>query len=116
MTRIFLASALLAAAGFSLTAGADDHGGPCSVQDRSEAVVIMICPAALSEDDLRTAGQKACGEELFCNVWIWNDAADAPDVAPETDGELDKAKTSLATAIWVNDSESLVLVRRSARN
>lgn len=106
---------LLLITGISFVAWADDPVSDevCSTRDRSDAVVILICPPGTSEDALIQAGQSACGTQLQCNAWIWSSAADAPDKAPESDGDLDREKTRHAAAIWVNDSESLVLVSRT---
>ena len=45
-------------------------------------------------------------------MWIWDDAALVPETAPATDAELPKDRTGKAVAVWANDSQSLVSLRK----
>jgi hypothetical protein len=87
----------------------------CAVTQRSEAVVLMLCPPAQTEVVWRAAAVKACEGKQRCNVWIWDDAAHVPTTAPATDAELPKAQTAKAVAIWAHDSQSLVSLRKAAK-
>jgi hypothetical protein len=84
----------------------------CAVTQRSEAVVLMLCPPAQTEVAWRAAALKACEAKLRCNVWIWDDATHVPITAPATDAELPKALTAKAVAIWAHDTQSLVSLRK----
>ncbi len=84
----------------------------CSVKDRTEAVVLMFCPGQLGEKAWIEAGKKVCGSVTECNVWIWNDQSKMPDAATKTDAELSKKHTSAAIAIWINDTQSLMKLRK----
>ena len=87
----------------------------CAVTQRSEAVVLMLCPPAQTEVTWRAAALKACEGKQRCNVWIWEDAAHLPTTAPATDAELPKALTAKAVAIWAHDSQSLVALRKAGK-
>ncbi|CAH1387212.1 conserved exported hypothetical protein [Candidatus Nitrotoga sp. M5] len=84
----------------------------CTVKDRSESLVIMVCPPHFDNTAWKDAGKAACVSALMCNVWIWEDAAKAPNKAPATDSDLPKSHVATAVAIWVNDSESLISLRK----
>lgn len=86
----------------------------CQVKVRSDAVVILVCPAMSSADSWRAAGEAACGPKLLCNAWVWDDYAKAPNVAPVTDAELSKTATVQAIGIWINDSKSVVTLKKAA--
>ena len=93
-------------------AAAPQSAQGCNVTQRSEAVVLMLCPPAQTEVIWRAAALKACEGKQRCNVWIWDDAAHVPTTAPATDAELPKALTAKAVAIWAHDSQSLVGLRK----
>ena len=85
----------------------------CSVSDRSDTVVLMLCPGPLDEKVWIEAGRAACSPGRQCNVWIWDDKAKMPKRAPRTDADLAKEHSASATAIWVNDSQSLMRLRKA---
>jgi hypothetical protein len=87
----------------------------CAVTQRSEAVVLMLCPPAQTEVTWRAAALKACEGKQRCNVWIWDDSAHLPTTAPATDAELPKTLTAKAVAIWAHDSQSLVALRKAGK-
>jgi hypothetical protein len=87
--------------------------GECTIKARSDAVVIMVCPVTSNADVWRTAGEAACESSQVCNAWVWDDDAKAPEKAPQTDAQLPKSRTAKAVAIWVNDSKSLVKLKKS---
>lgn len=86
----------------------------CQIKVRSDAVVILVCPEMSIADVWRAAGEAACGPKLLCNAWVWDDNAKAPDVAPVTDADLPKTATAQAIGIWINDSKSVVTLKRAA--
>ncbi len=96
-------------------AAAPQAAQSCAVTQRSEAVVLMLCQPAQTEVIWRAAALKACEGKQRCNVWIWDDAAHLPTMAPTTDAELPKAQTAKAVAIWAHDSQSLVSLRKTAK-
>ncbi len=87
--------------------------GECTVKARSDAVVIMVCPVRATADTWRVAGEAACESKQLCNAWVWDNNAKAPEKAPATDAELPKSSSSAAVAIWVNDSKSLVKLKKT---
>ncbi len=91
-------------------------GDGCSVKSRSAGVVIMVCASGVDSTGWRMAAQAACGSKQTCNVWIWDDAAKAPGKAPATDAELPKSATAQARAVWANDSQSLLTIRKVGAN
>jgi len=84
----------------------------CSVKDRTEALVLMFCPGQLNEKVWIEAGKSACSLGQLCNVWIWDDRSKMPETAPKTDAELSKTLAGAAVAIWVNDSQSLMKLKK----
>ncbi len=93
---------------------AKKQAGECTIKARSDAVVIMVCPVRSTADTWRVAGEAACESKQLCNAWVWDNNAKAPDKAPATDAELPKSSSSAAVAIWVNDSKSLVKLKKTA--
>ena len=87
--------------------------GECTVKARSDAVVIMVCPVLSNAEVWRMAGEAACESKKACNAWVWDDDAKAPDKAPKTDAQLPKSTSAQAVAIWVNDSKSLVKLKKA---
>ncbi|XVJ68343.1 MAG: hypothetical protein HEQ39_00860 [Rhizobacter sp.] len=99
----------------SLVTAAPQATQSCNVTQRSEAVVLMLCPPAQNEVTWRAAALKACEGKQRCNVWIWDDATNLPATAPATDAELPKSLTAKAVAIWAQDSQSLVALRKAGK-
>ncbi|MEX0730013.1 MAG: hypothetical protein WED00_14925 [Aquisalimonadaceae bacterium] len=106
--------ALAALFGLSLPLSADTTPAneACSVKSRSDAVVIVVCEPGVSEQGLREAGRAACGDNAQCNAWIWDDSAAAPATAPARDADLPKDRSGAAVAVWVNDTGSLLTIKR----
>ena len=75
-------------------------------------MVLMFCPGQLNEKAWIEAGKSACGLGQLCNVWIWDDRSKMPGTAPNTDAELSKKHAGAAVAIWVNDSQSLMKLKK----
>jgi uncharacterized protein YaeQ len=84
----------------------------CSVQDRSDSVVLMYCPNQLGEKAWVEAAKAACMNNQQCNVWIWSDRNKMPKAAPKTDADMDKKHTSAAIAIWISDSQSMMKLKK----
>ncbi|WP_146159988.1 hypothetical protein [Nitrosospira sp. Nsp5] len=85
---------------------------PCTVKDRTEALVILVCAPNLDQETWQNAARAVCGSALMCNAWIWEDPAKAPVKAPATDSDIPKDQAAAAVAIWVHDSKSLISLRR----
>lgn len=87
--------------------------GDCTIKARSDAVVILVCPAFSKAEVWRRAGEAACETKQVCNAWVWDDSAKAPDKAPKIDSQLSKINSVEAVAIWVNDSKSLMTLKKA---
>jgi hypothetical protein len=87
----------------------------CSVIDRSKAVALLACPADLSNEALREAGMAACHPIAQCRAWVWVDRSKIPDKAPEKDADIPESARAHAVAIWVNESQGLITLRRKNR-
>ena len=83
---------------------------PCTIKTRNDRIVIMVCPQGLGRTEWQNAGKSACDATKRCRVWIWDDAGKAPDAAPASDEALSQKLAFAAVAVWVNDSESLILL------
>lgn len=113
--RFRRAGALLLAAGLVTAApwAAAQEATACEVRDRSPELVVMVCKPASNPTQWRAAAQAACGEERSrCNVWIWTSLEDAPKKAPKLDADIPKQNTAKAVAVWANDTQSLLQVRK----
>lgn len=110
--KIFLSCALVSLAQLSYAQTGSMENG-CKTKARSEAVVILVCPQDASSDMWRAAGEAACGQKLACNAWVWDDHAKAPGTAPVTDADLPKKASAQAVAVWVNDSKSLMTLKKT---
>ena len=84
----------------------------CELKSRSDDVVLMQCSALPSDDDFKKVGQDACGDDSMCNVWFWGAGVNLPESAPEKDSDLPKSLSSQALAVWVNDSGSLLKLKK----
>lgn len=109
--RIFAARAFIASL-LGLIGAVSAHAG-CSTKDSSDQVALVLCSANTDQAALKAAGMAACKTKLVCNAWIWDDASKLPPKAPATDKELPKSATGAARAIWINDSQSLVELRKA---
>ena len=106
-------------AGASLCAGMamaqDKAENACEAGGRNGMVATVACPAGLDEDAWKAAGVAACGEELPCGAWIWEDAALLPEDVPARHDELSEAQITTAVAIWVAENQQLILIGREAK-
>ncbi len=85
----------------------------CSTKDRSEQVALVLCSANTDQAGLKAAGLAACKDKQVCNAWIWVDAAKLPSRAPAADKDLPKSSTGAARAVWINDSQHLMELRKA---
>ncbi len=111
---ISLSASMSIAFAADLTTAATPQRG-CEATKRSDAVVIVVCPRGLAQEVWREAGKRACGQSTVCNAWIWDDATKAPATAPAKDSDLPKTATAHAVAVWANDSQSLLVIKRAAK-
>lgn len=110
--KIFLSCALASLAQLSFAQTGNTETG-CKTKSTSQAVVILVCPENASSDVWRAAGEAACGQKLACNAWVWDDHAKAPGTAPVTDADLPKKAAAQAVAVWINDSKSLMTLKKA---
>lgn len=85
----------------------------CSTKDRSERVALVLCSANTDQAGLKAAGMAACKDKPVCNAWIWEDASKLPAKAPAVDKDLPKSASGAARAIWVQDSQHLMELRKA---
>ncbi len=84
----------------------------CGVKSRSEGIVVVVCPASATPKAMRDAGVAACQGLKPCNAWIWDDAAKAPAKAPGSESDLSKGEVRDARAVWMNDSQNLMMLEK----
>lgn len=83
----------------------------CTVQDASEFIRIAVCEdPSYGEEEFVAAGRAACGERLPCGTWIWRDAENAPEKAPDNHDGLTQAQITSAQAVWVAEKGSLISI------
>jgi hypothetical protein len=85
----------------------------CTVKASSPAVALMYCLPQTDEKTWIEAAKSACEPGKSRNVWIWDDLNKMPANAPQTDAELPKSSTSAAVAVWINDSASLMKLKKA---
>lgn len=116
LAQLSLVLALGAGAASALGADTVPAGSTtCSVIDRSQAVALLACPANLTNEALREAGTAACHPIAQCRAWVWADRSKVPDKAPEKDADIPESARAHAVAIWVNQSQGLITLRRKNR-
>jgi len=106
-----ISSSLLAVALLGLSGSA--FAQACATQDSSEQLALVLCGKSADQAALKAAGMAACKGKKVCNAWIWDDAAKLPAKAPATDKDLPKSATGAARAIWINDSQTLMELRKA---
>jgi hypothetical protein len=45
-----------------------------------------------------------------CGAWIWDESANVPLIAPDSHDKLSKKAVQTAKAIWVNETQSLMVI------
>jgi hypothetical protein len=97
------------------SAGAED--GPagkskCTVRDSEGTIRVLICPPGLSQEEMRVAGEEACGVQVLCNAWMWDAGSAAPQNAPSRDADIDPTVAGNAVAVWANDVKTLMMIKK----
>jgi hypothetical protein len=80
----------------------------CSVKVRSTQVIVLICTPDAGDPVWRVRSQAACADQSRCNVWIWDEPAKAPELAPGSDAAIPKYQADAAVAVWINESQTLI--------
>lgn len=112
---LVLCGAVGAVASSSLASQAADHG--CKVTSRSEELVVLVCPKGLKLEAWRDASVQACETRKVCNVWIWDNPADAPANSPAKDSDIPRASVDKVKAVWVNGvARMLQVTKKPAAN
>lgn len=83
----------------------------CVVREGDGSVVVLVCPPSLDAEAWQVAGQRACDGKLLCNAWVWVDPVKAPEKAPKRNEDLTHVQVADAVAVWINDSQYLMLMR-----
>lgn len=97
------------------SAGADIPEMPasCELLDSNNFVRTVVCTDAdYSHQDLMTAGRAACEDALPCGAWIWRDAANAPEAAPEAHDGLSQEQVTSAAGIWVAEQGNFIVIEQ----
>jgi hypothetical protein len=97
---------------FLLTLPALAGESKCELRDQAGFVAVLICPQGLEQEDLKNAGETACGTRMDCQGWIWDDAVNAPEKAPETPEDLTQEQISSSVGIWVNGNQNLITLEK----
>jgi hypothetical protein len=100
------------ASGYSAANEARGEGASrCSVRDATGLTRVVLCPRGLSDEQLRVAGEAACGKVEDCSAWIWDDAALAPTALRDDEREVDPRYAHKAVAVWFNHRKGLLKIR-----
>lgn len=113
LRRVAVAAVAAVAAFCLFGAGAAHSAALCRTVSHSEAVAIVLCEPKAQATDWRVAGAAACKGKAACNAWIWDDAAKAPQKAPQKDADMPKSQTGAARAVLVMPGGDLILVRKA---
>ena len=97
-----------------MSVSATASAGECNLVSRSDDVVLMQCSDDANQQTWVTAAKAICLEDSRCNVWFWPAAVTLPQKAPQKDIELPKSLTSQATAVWANDTATLLQLKKKA--
>ncbi|MEO3413664.1 hypothetical protein AAFO92_03280 [Roseovarius sp. CAU 1744] len=85
----------------------------CSVTDASEFIRAVVCDdPAYGQEEFIAAGRAACGEALPCGAWIWRDAADAPEEAPDNHDGLTQDEVTSASGVWVAEQKNFISIEK----
>ncbi len=93
-----------------------DSAKGCQLRISHGALAIVVCPADLDMYELRKAGVNACSLVSGCTAWIWDDPSKAPDFNQIVTGQkISKEQTADAVAIWDNNTQQMMLLRRVSK-
>lgn len=84
----------------------------CTVRPGGMSTQVVICPPGLEMHAWRDAGMKACQSIRGCTALIWDDDAHAPQIPPLPDAKMPPEQAASIVAMWINDSQEIVLVRQ----
>ncbi len=104
---------MFGALGLLTSVGAQAAPSNCVTKDSSAQLALVLCATGADQASLKSAGQAACKGKAPCNAWIWEDASKLPPKAPATDKDLPKSATGAARAVWIQDSQSLIELRKA---
>ena len=111
--RVLLGISFVSLSGPAVSDEESDLAADCSIRASGGEVAVIVCPPGSHAKVWRAAGRKACAASRgICNAWIWEDADKAPLEAPLTDSDLPEAQVKAAVAVWINDSERMMLLRK----
>lgn len=88
----------------------------CDFMGANGMVSMLLCPETLDPEDYAAEGRIACEGRAPCGAWIWTDAAAVPEKAPDAHDKLPKESVRQAVAIWVNDNEQLMMLKKETTN
>ena len=110
----WIASIVLACALAGPAAATDGAVGrsKCTLRDSAEGIRVLICPPGLSQQEMRVAGEEACGVQVMCNAWIWDAGSAAPKNVPKKDTDIEPEVAGNAVAVWANDVKTLMLIKK----
>lgn len=87
----------------------------CEDKGTNGMVTLLLCPEGLSQEEFAQEGRAACGGRKPCGAWIWVDLAAVPAEAPDSHDKLPQAAVASAVAIWVNETQQLVVLERAQK-
>ncbi|MFC4671155.1 hypothetical protein ACFO5X_21575 [Seohaeicola nanhaiensis] len=107
-TRILPVAALAICA----TGAALAQDSQCEERGTNGMVTLVLCPQGSPVEVFQAAGSAACGERMPCGAWIWTDAADVPETAPDSHDKLTQSQVQSAKAIWINEKKQLIVLEK----
>lgn len=90
-----------------------DYVARCEMKGHNGMVTFVLCPEVLSSEDFRNEGIVACEGRMPCGAWFWTDAALVAEDVPDSHDKLSQEQVTSAAAIWVNETERLVVLNKS---
>lgn len=112
--REIVVLAVLGTAGAAGAALAQEAEPRCEGRGENGMVSLLLCPEGLEAEDYAAEGRIACDGRKPCGAWIWLQAEAVPAEAPDAHDKLPRASVQQAVAIWVNESEKLMMLERQA--
>ncbi|MEM8775691.1 MAG: hypothetical protein AAGF53_11700 [Pseudomonadota bacterium] len=101
----------ISGAGFAQTSEQIEMPDSCEMTSENGFIRIVICTASdATQETYINAGRAACGEDLPCGAWIWNDAALAPKNAPSNHDGLTQAEITSSKGVWVAENKSFITI------
>jgi hypothetical protein len=88
----------------------------CELKGENGMVSMLLCPEELEAEQYAAEGRIACEGRAPCGAWIWTDVAAVPAEAPDAHDKLPKESVQKAVAIWVNDNQQLMMLKKEPGN